>query len=59
MVLLAYDLTLLDSKSMADLLIERVKDILLGCAMALVGTAVAFPREPVAEPDERTDDDSG
>jgi hypothetical protein len=31
---------------MADLLMERMKDILLGCAMALVGTVAAFPRDP-------------
>jgi hypothetical protein len=48
MVLLAYDLTALNAQDIADLLIERVKDILLGCAMALIGTAVAFPREVVA-----------
>ncbi|HZC54758.1 MAG TPA: hypothetical protein VE396_01750 [Xanthobacteraceae bacterium] len=50
-VLLAYDLTELSTQGlnaagMADLLIERMKDILLGCAMALVGTVAAFPRDP-------------
>jgi hypothetical protein len=25
---------------------ERMRDILLGCAMALIGTVVAFPRDP-------------
>ena len=54
-VMLAYDLTELSmqlpdhgvsAESMADLLMERMKDILLGCAMALIGTVAAFPRDP-------------
>jgi hypothetical protein len=50
-VLLAYDLTELstqgvNTEAMGDLLLERMKDILLGCAMALVGTVAAFPRDP-------------
>ena len=45
MVLLAYDLTLLNSHGITSLLRERLEDILLGSAMALVGTVVAFPRE--------------
>jgi Fusaric acid resistance protein-like len=50
-VLLAYDLTelstqSLSAESMTDLLMERVRDILLGCAMALIGTVAAFPRDP-------------
>ena len=54
-VLLAYDLTELSMQgvnseantwAMSDLLMERMKDILLGCAMALVGTVAAFPRDP-------------
>jgi len=49
MVMLAYDLTLLNSKAIDHLLTERLQDILLACAIALVGTAVAFPREAVAE----------
>lgn len=49
MVLLAYDLAELDTEGIAKLLPERVIDMLLGCAMALVGTAAAFPREAVAE----------
>lgn len=47
MVLLAYDLTLLNADSMAHLLIERVFDILIGCTLALIGTALAFPHEAV------------
>jgi uncharacterized membrane protein YccC len=53
-IMLAYDLTELSlqaaeaasPEAMADLLMERMKDILLGCAMALVGTVAAFPRDP-------------
>jgi hypothetical protein len=53
-IMLAYDLAELSvqtvqsasPEAMADLLMERVKDILLGCAMALVGTVIAFPRDP-------------
>ncbi len=56
MVLLAYDLTELNSQSIAELLTERMKDILIGCAMALIGTAVAFPRQAVAEIDAAVDD---
>jgi hypothetical protein len=48
MVLLAYDLTLLDTHGITNLLSERLEDILLGCALGLVGTAVAFPREVAA-----------
>jgi uncharacterized membrane protein YccC len=47
MVLLAYDLTLLGTRDIAALLTERLEDILLGCAIALFGTAAAFPREAV------------
>ena len=51
LVLLAYDLTELkteglNAQGMAGLLMERMKDILLGCAMALIGTVMAFPRDP-------------
>ena len=45
MVLLAYDLTLLNSQSIAKLLTERLLDIVLGCAIGLVGTTLAFSRE--------------
>jgi len=48
MVLLAYDLTLLNSPDITNLPTQRLKDILLGCAIALVGTLVAFPREATA-----------
>jgi uncharacterized membrane protein YccC len=48
MVLLAYDLAEFNSQGIAKLLSERVIDVLLGCAMALVGTAAAFPRQAVA-----------
>jgi hypothetical protein len=54
-VLLAYDLAELHAEGIAKLLPARVIDMLIGCAIALVGTAVAFPRAavadaPVAEP---------
>ena len=48
LVLLAYDLTLLGAHGITNLLSERLEDILLGCAMGLAGTAVAFPRETAA-----------
>jgi uncharacterized membrane protein YccC len=48
-ILLAYDLAEFDSQSISKLLFERVIDMLLGCAIALVGTAAAFPRTAVAE----------
>lgn len=44
-----YDLAELDAEGIAKLLPERVIDMLLGCAMALVGTAVAFPRAALAD----------
>jgi Fusaric acid resistance protein-like len=52
LVLLAYDLTLLDTHGISNLLSERLEDILLGCAMGLIGTAVAFPREATAGLDD-------
>jgi hypothetical protein len=52
MVLLAHDLTLLGARGGVNLLSERLQDVLLGCAIALVGTAVAFPREAAAELDD-------
>lgn len=51
MILLAYDLAILDARGMTKLLSERVIDMLLGCTLALVGTAAAFPRLPAAELD--------
>jgi hypothetical protein len=47
-VLLAYDLTLLNLPDINNLLTQRLEDILLGCAIGLVGTALAFPREATA-----------
>jgi hypothetical protein len=57
MVLLAYDLTLLHSHGISNLLTERLEDVLLGCAIALVGTAAAFPREAAAELNALVDDE--
>ena len=48
MVLLAYDLTLLNSPDITKLLTQRLEDILLGCMIALVGTVAAFPHEVTA-----------
>jgi uncharacterized membrane protein YccC len=50
-VLLVYDLAELNARGISQLLMERVVDMLLGCAVALVGTAAAFPRVAVAELD--------
>jgi Fusaric acid resistance protein-like len=58
LVLLAYDLAELD-QGIAKVLPERVIDMLIGCAMALVGTAAAFPRTAVAELDSLVDDAPG
>jgi uncharacterized membrane protein YccC len=58
MILLAYDLAILDARGMTKLLSERVIDMLLGCTLALVGTAAAFPRLPAAERDSLADDTS-
>ena len=44
-----YDLAELHAEGVAKLLPVRVTDMLLGCAMALVGTAVAFPRAALAD----------
>ena len=57
MVLLAYDLTLLGSRGIVNLLTERLEDVLLGCAIALVGTAAAFPRAAAADLDDLVGDD--
>jgi hypothetical protein len=48
MVLLCYDLTLLNETDINSLLMQRLLDILLGCAIVLAATAVAFPREAIA-----------
>jgi hypothetical protein len=57
MILLAYDLAEFDSESISKLLFERVIDMLLGCAIALVGTAAAFPRTAVAELDSLAEEE--
>jgi uncharacterized membrane protein YccC len=51
MILLAFDLVDPTGGGINGLLTERLKDMLLGCAMALVGTALAFPRKPEPDPD--------
>jgi uncharacterized membrane protein YccC len=57
MILLAYDLAEFDSESISKLLFERVIDMLLGCAIALVGTAAAFPRTAVTELDSLVEEE--
>ncbi len=49
MVLLAYDLTQFNSQGLGRLPLERIEDILIGCAIAFVGTAAAFPRSLSAQ----------
>ncbi len=51
LILLTYDLAELHAQCISKLSPERVIDILIGCTMALVGTAAAFPRLPAAELD--------
>jgi uncharacterized membrane protein YccC len=49
LILLAYDLATYDPRILHALFTERVQDVLLGGALALIGTAIAFPRQA---PDE-------
>ena len=50
LILLAYDLAAAtDPRIVAGLFIERLQDVLLGGGIALMGTLVAFPRNPPAE----------
>ncbi|HVZ52960.1 MAG TPA: FUSC family protein [Pseudolabrys sp.] len=44
LILLAYDLATADPRILHGLFTERLEDVLLGGALALVGTMVAFPR---------------
>jgi hypothetical protein len=46
LVLLAYDLTTFDARIMHGLLTERLQDVLIGGGLALIGTVLAFPRNP-------------
>jgi uncharacterized membrane protein YccC len=48
MVLLAYDLTQFNAQGLGKLPLERLEDILIGCAIALIGSAAAFPRTAAA-----------
>lgn len=49
LVLLIYDLGTADPHVVAGLLVERLQDVLLGGGIALMGTLVAFPRNPPPE----------
>jgi uncharacterized membrane protein YccC len=55
MILLAYDLVVLNAGGIAGLLGERLQDMLIGCALAAAGTAAAFagprPLRPAAGDD--------
>jgi uncharacterized membrane protein YccC len=59
MILLAYYLAVRDTQGITQLLSERVVDMLLGCTLALVGTAAAFPHLAAAELDSLVDERSG
>ena len=59
MILLAYYLAVRDTRGITQLLSERVVDMLLGCTLALVGTAAAFPHLAAAELDSLVDEPSG
>jgi uncharacterized membrane protein YgaE (UPF0421/DUF939 family) len=52
LVLLAYDLINIGAHDIDHLLLERLKDMLIGCAVALIGTALAFWRPVAAAPPE-------
>ncbi len=45
LVLLVYDLAAFDPRILRGLFTERLEDVLLGAGIALIGTAVAFPRK--------------
>jgi hypothetical protein len=49
LILLAYDLATADPRILHGLFTERLQDVLLGGALGLIGTMLAFPRRP---PDE-------
>jgi hypothetical protein len=49
LVLLAYDLAAFDTRFLGGLFVERLQDVLIGGGLALIGTVLAFPRNP---PDE-------
>jgi hypothetical protein len=44
-ILLVYDISAASVSDLDQLLGERLKDMLLGCTLAVVGTAIAFPRD--------------
>lgn len=52
LILIAYDFIAAGSRSVSGLFIERVEDMLVGAALALVATAAAFP--PESRPSEET-----
>jgi len=59
LILLLYDLTNIGAGDIDTLLIERLKDMLVGCAIALIGTVLAFARPADAAGDVQGDDAGG
>jgi hypothetical protein len=60
LILLLYDLANIGAGDIDTLLIERLKDMLVGCAIALIGTVLAFARPAGGADDNALDgDDAG
>jgi hypothetical protein len=55
LILLLYNLTNLAASDIDTLLVERLKDMLVGCAIALIGTVLAFARPPDSKGGEGDD----
>lgn len=51
LILLAYDLAMFDPRALRGLFTERLEGVLLGASIALIGTAIAFPRKPPLDED--------
>src|SRR5262249_52302749 len=58
MIMLAYDVAEFGSPSIPTILPGRVVDMLIGCAIALVATAAAFPRAAALRPDGSAENSS-
>jgi Fusaric acid resistance protein-like len=54
LVLLAYDLTQFNAEGLGKLPLERMEDILVGCVIAVIGSAAAFPHSHAPAPTVRT-----
>jgi uncharacterized membrane protein YccC len=55
MILLAYDLIVLNAGGIQGLLGERLQDMLIGCGLAAAGTAAAFARPRLLRPASSND----